>query len=105
MLYEKNTKVGTVAVDKVNEKIELYSKDDIFILKKRTDEKKEYKYEIKLDNVSYPIKKGQKIATLYIKYNNNIIKKSTLITNKDIKKMNIFKLYFYNLRDILAGLN
>lgn len=105
MLYEKNTKVGTVAVDKVNEKIELYSKDDIFILKKRTDEKKEYKYEIKLDNVSYPIKKGQKIATLYIKYNNNIIKKSPLITNKDIKKMNIFKLYFYNLKDILAGLN
>lgn len=31
MLYEKDKKVGTVNVDKVNEKIDLYAKEDIFI--------------------------------------------------------------------------
>ena len=35
MLYEKDKKVGTVNVDKVNEKIDLYAKEDIFILKKK----------------------------------------------------------------------
>ena len=34
MLYEKDKKVGTINVDKVNEKIDLYAKDDIFILQK-----------------------------------------------------------------------
>ena len=105
MLYEKDKKVGTVNVDKVNEKIDLYAKEDIFILKKKIDESISYQYEIVLDNVSYPIKKGQKIATLYVKDNNTIVKKSPLVVNKDINKMNILKLYFYNLKDILAGLN
>lgn len=105
MLYEKDKKVGTINVDKVNEKIDLYAKDDIFILKKKIDESISYQYEIVLDNVSYPIKKGQKIATLYVKDNNTIVKKSPLVVNKDINKMNILKLYFYNLKDILAGLN
>ena len=105
MLYEKDKKVGTVNVDKVNEKIDLYAKEDIFILKKKIDERVSYQYEIVLDNVSYPIKKGQKIATLYVKDNNTIVKKSPLVVNKDINKMSILKLYFYNLKDILAGLN
>ena len=105
MLYEKDKKVGTVNVDKVNEKIDLYAKEDIFILKKKIDESISYQYEIVLDNVSYPIKKGQKIATLYVKDNNTIVKKSPLVVNKDINKMSILKLYFYNLKDILAGLN
>ena len=105
MLYEKDKKVGTINVDKVNEKIDLYAKDDIFILKKKIDERVSYQYEIVLDNVSYPIKKGQKIATLYVKDNNTIVKKSPLVVNKDINKMSILKLYFYNLKDILAGLN
>ena len=105
MLYEKDKKVGTVNVDKVNEKIDLYAKEDIFILKKKIDESISYQYEIVLDNVSYPIKKGQKIATLCVKDNNKIVKKSPLVVNKDINKMSILKLYFYNLKDILAGLN
>jgi len=84
--------------ERKNEKIDLYAKDDIFILKKKIDERV-------LDNVSYPIKKGQKIATLYVKDNNTIVKKSPLVVNKDINKMSILKLYFYNLKDILAGLN
>ena len=88
-----------------NEKIDLYAKEDIFILKKKIDERVSYQYEIVLDNVSYPIKKGQKIATLYVKDNNTIVKKSPLVVNKDINKMSILKLYFYNLKDILAGLN
>ena len=52
MLYEKDKKVGTVNVDKVNEKIDLYAKEDIFILKKKIDESISYQYEIVLDNVN-----------------------------------------------------
>ena len=58
LLYEKGSIVGTTILDKSNEKeINLIASEDVLILQKKTDEEKEYKTEIKLSNISFPIKK------------------------------------------------
>ncbi len=75
----------------------------VLILQKKTEEDKKYTEEIKLDDVKYPIKKGTKLGTIYIKDGSKIINKSVLVAETDIDKMNIFKLFLTNLKNILTG--
>ncbi len=104
LLYKKGSIVGKTTLDKANEtEINLIAEKDAIILQKKTEEEMEYKTEIKLNNIEYPIKKGEKIGTIYIKENNKIINKVSLVAEKDIKKVNIIKLYFTNLKNILTG--
>lgn len=104
LLYEKGSIVGKTTLDRANEKeINLVAEQDVVILQKKTEEDKKYKTEIKLNNITYPIKKGTKIGTVYIKDNNQVVNKVSLISEKEIKKINIIKLYFNNLKNILTG--
>lgn len=104
MLYKKGDVVAQTSLDKANDKeINLIASNDILILQKKTDEKIEYQKEIKLNNVNYPIRKGSKLGTIYLKDGAKTITKTTLVAEKDIKKINIIKLYFINLKNILTG--
>ena len=56
-----------------------------------------------MDNINLPIKKGDKVATLNIKKGNEIVKKVTLVAEKDIDKQSFISMYFSNLKTILFG--
>lgn len=104
LLYSKGSKVATISLDKASEaSINLIAKEDILVLQKKIDSDITYDTEIKQENITYPIKKGDILGTIYIKENNEIITKSSLVAEKDIDKINILKLYFINLRNILTG--
>lgn len=108
--YEVNTiknkgeKVGEISLDKANpNKIDVIVNDDVTILKRKGEETHEYKSEVKLKNVTLPVKKGEVIGELLIKDNNEIIKKVDLVSNNDMTKKSFINLYLNILKSILTG--
>lgn len=104
LLYKKGSIVGTTNLEKAQEKdIKLIASEDILILQKKVEDEVKYKTEIKLNNVGFPIRKGDVLGIVYVKSGKDILKKSNLVAEKDIEKVSIFNLYFNNLRNILTG--
>ena len=85
------------------EDINLVLSEDIIILNKKTEERETYNYEIEMDKIKLPIKKGEKVATLIIKKGNETIKKVSLVSEKDIDKQSFISMYFNNLKTVLFG--
>ncbi len=104
VLYKKKDVVGETSLDKANEqKIKLLVEEDISIIKKKTEEKKEYNYEIKINALNYPIKKYDKVGILNVLDNGKVIREVNLLSDRDVSKISIFKLYFKLLKDVLVG--
>lgn len=103
-LFKKNQVVKQISLPKADKnKIDLLVKDDINVTNKIGGIPKSYTYNIKVNNISFPVKKGDTIATLYLKTNNKIVREVDLITNTDIKKAGIVKQYFKVLEDMISG--
>lgn len=99
----KNKVLKTIKSDKTKDKnIEIVSIDDINILTKVSDNIKP-SYSIKVNNIKTNIKKGDNIGIITIKNNGKYISKMNLTVKKDVKKANLFELYFKYLSDIFSG--
>jgi len=66
-------------------------------------EKKNATYEVNLNEIKAPVKKGDVVGTLTIKENETETRSINITVNKDVKKANFFELYFQYLTDILKG--
>ena len=60
-------------------------------------------YDIKINKLKLPVKKGDIVGKLIVKDNSTIIEEVDLTVNKDINKANILELYLRYLKDILSG--
>ena len=86
-----------------NEIVEIVPKEDVSVLVKKGEEKKDINYEVKLDKINIPITKGSKVGTLYLKEQNKILNKVDLTVKNDINKASILKLYKRSLGNIFSG--
>ena len=84
-------------------KAEIVSKETITILSKKTEEKRNITYEVNIDKLIAPIKKGDKIGTINIIEDGKIISKTDATVKEDIKKANIFTIFIRNLQEVLKG--
>ncbi len=87
----RDTEVGIVPLENVN------------LLNKKIDNKRNVTYDININNLVAPLKYGDVVGTIIIKDDNKILKTVDLTVKKDIKKANIFLLYWRNLKDIISG--
>lgn len=86
-----------------DEIIEIVPKEDLSVLVNRGSEKKNLNYDMKLNKLKLPIKKGDKIGTLKLKDGNKVLNTVTLTVNKDVKKANILELYKRTIKSMLSG--
>ena len=104
ILQKKGNIIGKANIDKAKTTpIDLILEEDIVIVQKKTDKELVYNYDIDLKSLKFPIKKGEVIGTYIVKTGNEIVKKSSLIMQKDINKIGIISLYFNVIKDILIG--
>ena len=104
---EKLLSTDSVIKKEINNKakvknIEIVPKKDVTILL----EKKESitpTYDIKINKLKLPIKKGDIVGKLVVKNNLNILEEVDLTVNKDVKRANILELYLRYLKDIMSG--
>ena len=105
VLKEKGEVIGRKKLDKAKkEELNLILKEDASVMEKKTDGEKQYKFEIKIDELKYPIKKDDIIGKLIIKSNGRVVKEVDLTTDIDVDKANIVYLYLKNLKEIILGI-
>ena len=103
-IKNKGEIVGNVSLDKaIPEKIDVILEDDVVILNKKGENKKEYTSEVKLNDIKLPIKKGEVIGKLLVKDDVNTIKQVNLVSGSNMEKKGFFKTWFSLLKSFLTG--
>lgn len=86
-----------------NEVIEIVPKKDASVLVEKGEEKEALNYEMNLDKIKLPIKKGDKIGVLKLKDGNKVISTVDLTVKEDVEKASILELYKRSIKSILSG--
>ena len=92
LIKEKGEIVDKIDILKGNKKsVDVVLKDDLKILNKKSNPSINYEFEIKLDEISLPIKKNDKLGTINLVDNGKIIKSVDLISNDNVLKIGYFQ--------------
>ncbi len=103
-LLSSNPSLGKYMVDKATQKyVKVVPKDEATILRKKGEKSGNATYEVKLNDLKAPIKKGDTVGKLKIKENGKVLRSINLTTDQDIKKANLGQLYLRYLKDIFTG--
>lgn len=102
----KNKKVGELKIDKSNlTKVNVVPIDDINILNKKGNKKRNITYKLKITKDKLPIKKGEIIGYINLIENGKKLYKIDVTTQKNLKKANILELLIRNIGEIFTGEN
>ena len=82
---------------------EIVPKESITILNKKSDDQKNITYKTNINKIIAPVKKGDKVGTIDIIEDNNIISTIDATVKEDISKANILTIYLRNLKEIISG--
>lgn len=82
---------------------EIVPKENITILNKKSDDQKNIRYKTNINKIIAPVKKGDKVGTIDIIEDNNIISTIDATVKEDITKANILTIYLRNLKEIVGG--
>ncbi|MFA5604007.1 MAG: hypothetical protein WDA12_04095 [Bacilli bacterium] len=103
-LLSKNSVLGTLEVEKGKQKyVDIVPIDNITILNKKSDQKKIATYEIEVEDLKAPLKKGDIVGELIIKENDKITRKIGVTVKDNVEKANFIELYFRYIKDIFTG--
>lgn len=104
VMLSEDSVLETKEVEKGKTKYaELVPINEVSFLNKKGLNKKNASYEIKVENLKAPLKHGDIVGTLIIKEESEIIREVPITVKEDVKKANIFELYWRHLTDIFKG--
>ena len=97
---------NSLGIAKVNlgdpEYVDIVAMNDITVLNNTQKEKRNIKYDIKTNDITAPVKVGDKVGKIDVYENGTFSYEVPLTVAYDIKKANIFKIFIRNIRDILT---
>ena len=96
-IEKKNVELGKTLTT------EIVPKENITILNKKSDDQKNITYKTNINKIIAPVKKGDKVGTIDIIEDNNIISTIDATVKEDISKANILTIYLRNLKEIISG--
>ena len=104
-ILDSSKSLGNMKIELgVDEYIELYAKNDITVLNNSQKPKKNVTYEIKTYDKFAPIKVGDVVGKIMVYEDGTFKYNVDLIVINDVNKVNIFRLFLRNMRDVL-GIN
>ena len=103
-LLSKNSVIETINLPKAKlDKVKIVPIEDVNLLYKKLDGEITPTYEIDINKIKVPTKKGDIVGTLYVKNDDKIINKVDLTVLEDVEKCNLFELYWRYLKNIISG--
>ena len=102
-IIDNSKSLGTAFVNKSSKKyVDYYLKDSAKLLLTKDVRDIEYDYEIKLDELTAPLKAGDVVGKLKLNYNNDLVEYDIVI-NENIDKANYFETIYSYFKDIISG--
>lgn len=86
-----------------NETVEIVPSKDASVLVERGNKKEALNYEMKLNKLKLPIKKGESVGILNLKDGNKVISTVDLTVKQDVERASILELYKRSIKSILSG--
>lgn len=103
-LLSTESVIGRTEVDKGTKRyVDVVPKEDITFLNKKLEQKTNATYKVKMYNVKAPLKIGDEVGKILVYEDDEVIREVPITTTEDVDKVNIFKLYFRYLGDIING--
>ena len=87
------------------DKVNIYLKNDIVKITNLDDDKVKYKYDIKYNDIKYPIKNGSSIGNIKVTDDKGNIFKEDLVVHEEVKKISFIKLFKRNINIFSSGIN
>lgn len=105
-ILKKGSVVKEVKLDKSDKKyVSLVANDDINALYKKMDKEQSYESKIKINKIPASIKKGTILGSISVyDKNNKLIKEVDLVSNENINKLSIGKLFLKNIKNFVLGI-
>lgn len=101
-LKKKNSVIKKIKIDKSNKNINLVLKEDLNVVED-IDSNLKYNYEVELDEINVPIKKGDVLGKIVVKCKDDVVGSGELISNSSIDKLSLIDLYKNNILNIIVG--
>ena len=102
-LLSKNKVLKKIKVDKATHNIiEVILKEDLFVTED-IDFDKTYEMDIVIDEIVFPVKKGDVVGKVVVYYKNKIVKEGILTVKRDVNSLGYFRLLFNEFRDLIVG--
>lgn len=103
-IISKSKFVETMIIDNAaNREVKYTLENDVNLIVDKNTKDIKYNIEKELLNVKAPLKKGDKIGTLYLSYDKNTYEYN-LIVKEDVKKASYFKIFGNLFRDMTSGI-
>ena len=103
-VVDKNTVIDKLKIEKAsNKNVNIVPIENYSVITEKTNKIGKITYDLKLNNIKLPIKKGSKIGKIIVKEDNKKIKELDVTVKEDLKKANILQLYGTYLKSILNG--
>lgn len=102
-LIEKEKSLGSIFIDNSKTReVKYYLKEDVSVILDKNTKDIKYKYDIELNEISAPLKNGDTVGKLILKYDNKE-KEYELIVKEDVPEASYFYRMMNYLKDILSG--
>jgi len=104
VLLKKDTVLGTKRIENgVKETVEIVLKEDYTKLLKQTEALPNYSYNVKVDSLVAPKKKGEIVGKVEVVNGDSIIDTLDLTLKEDVEKANFFELLLKNIKHMTSG--
>ena len=104
IIKKKDQVVDELEIEQGNiDKVDVVVKEEISILRKKSEQAKEYQEKIVLSPVKLPIKKGSVVGKLELFDQEQLVGSYDLTVNQEVKKKNFLSMFWENLKDIVVG--
>lgn len=105
MLKRKDEVLQEVRFEKADkEKVSIVPTSDITTLLKKNEQGNNYTYQVQLNDVKIPIKKGDVVGKLQIQSDGKTVREVDVTVLEDVQKLGILKLWGNFLKDIVTGI-
>lgn len=103
-IASKDKILGKIKINKGKvEQANIKPLNSVTELLKINDNAKKYTIKTKVNNITAPVKEGDKVGTIQVKYKNKVIKEESLTIEGKIKKASIWDLFKRNMALVVSG--
>ena len=83
--------------------VEIVPTEEVKILNNKNSDERKVTYELELNTIKAPVKKGDIVGKIKVYEDNKIINEINATVKYDVDKANIFKIYYRNLKNLFKG--